>query len=100
LINCSKSGIGEVRRTWVLCENKMSAYNIMFLVKFFKKHQKKILLLLIILAVLFLLNRQFKILEGLESKEKQDGRVMNDPSAIKSLDDLKKMMAAQIEMAK
>ena len=78
----------------------MSAYNIMFLVKFFRKHQKKILLLLIILAVLFLLNRHFKILEGLESKEKQDGRVPSDASAIKSLDDLKKMMAAQIEMAK
>ena len=72
----------------------------MFLVKFFKKHQKKILLLLIILAVLFLVNRQFKILEGLESKEKQDGRVPSDASTVQSLDDLKKMVAAQIEMAK
>ena len=72
----------------------------MFLVKFFKKHQKKILLLLIILAVLFLMNRQFKILEGLESKEKQDGRVKRDASTVQSLDDLKKMVAAQIEMSK
>jgi len=74
----------------------------MFLVKFFKKHQKKILLLLIILAVLFLLNRQFKILEGLETKKEDEkkGGALTDASAVKSLDDLKKMMAAQIEMAK
>jgi hypothetical protein len=41
----------------------------MFLVKFFKKHQKKILILLVILAALFLINRQFRILEGAENRK-------------------------------
>ena len=39
----------------------------MFLVKFFKKHQKKILILMVILAALFLLTRQFRILEGVKN---------------------------------
>jgi hypothetical protein len=41
----------------------------MFVGKLFKKHQKKILLLLIILAALFLLNRQFRIFEGLVNRK-------------------------------
>ena len=73
----------------------------MSLLSFFKKHQKKILLLLIILVVLFLLNRYFKILEGLETKEeeKKAGGALPDASAIKSLDDLKQMMASAQAMA-
>ena len=72
----------------------------MFLVKFFKKHQKKILFLLFILVV-FLVDRRFKILEGLETKTgEKKGGALADASAVKSLDDLKKMVAAQIEMAK
>jgi hypothetical protein len=72
----------------------------MSLISFFKKHQKKILLLLIILVVLFLLNRYFKILEGLETKEEEKkGGALADASAIKSLDDLKQMMASAQAMA-
>jgi len=75
----------------------------MSLLSFFKKHQKKITLLLIILVVLFLLNRYFKILEGLETKEeekdKKEGGALADASAIKSLDDLKQMMASAQAMA-
>ena len=41
----------------------------MFVGKLFKKHQKKILLLLIILAALFLLNRQFRIFEGVVNRK-------------------------------
>jgi hypothetical protein len=41
----------------------------MFLVKFLKKHQKNILILLFILAAIFLLNRQFRILEGAENRK-------------------------------
>jgi hypothetical protein len=39
----------------------------MFVGKFFRKHQKKILILLVVLVALFLLNRQFKIFEGVEN---------------------------------
>jgi hypothetical protein len=45
----------------------MSVYNIMFVGKFFRKHQKKILILLVVLVALFLLNRQFRIFEGVEN---------------------------------
>ena len=39
----------------------------MFVGKFFRKHQKKILLLMVVLVALFLLNRQFRIFEGVEN---------------------------------
>ena len=69
----------------------------MSLVSFFTKHQKKILILLILLAALFLFNRRFKILEGLDTAAPSASPPKkNDASAVNSLDDIKKLVAAQI----